>query len=158
MQVFKTFSLFFFWSSGSRLFIFLFFFQYHYYYFVKFLCASLTLMVKKSTVVSALINAQLTGRNSFSYQMVLEGNTPLPPPLHTHTHPPAPPGSDTPPAVPADSCEDGRILSRVRVTARCPWQSSVEHCTVSVTLLKVPYWKKKFASSVFEVPMKSLEI
>lgn len=39
-------------------------------------------MVKKSTVVSALINAQLTGRNSSSYQMVLEGNTP---PTHTHT-------------------------------------------------------------------------
>lgn len=37
-------------------------------------------MVKKSTVVSALINAQLTGRNSFSYQMVLEGNAPHHPP------------------------------------------------------------------------------
>lgn len=34
--------------------------------------------------------------------------------------PSSPPGSDTPPAVPADSCEDGRILSHVRVTARCP--------------------------------------
>lgn len=70
---------------------------------------------EKSTVVSALINAQLTGSNSFfffSYQMVLNGNPPTPVSLS-----PAPQESDTPPAVPADSCEDGRIPNHVRVTA-----------------------------------------
>lgn len=66
---------------------------------------------EKSTVVSALINAQHTGSNSFFFFLPngFRGQRPSPSPR--------PPESDTPPAVPADSCEDGRILNHVRVTA-----------------------------------------
>lgn len=64
---------------------------------------------EKSTVVSALINAQLPGSNSFFFF--------LPNGFRGQKPPPSTPGSNTPPAVPADSWKDGCILYHVRVTA-----------------------------------------
>lgn len=68
MHAFKTFSLF--WSLGTCLSSFLFFFKSVLLAFFKlfFMCIIDT-MVKKSTAVSALINAQLTGNNYFLNQM-----------------------------------------------------------------------------------------
>lgn len=146
MQVFKTFSLSFFLVFRNSLVHFSF--QYHYYYFIKFLCASLTLMVKKSTVVSALINAQLTGRNSFSYQMVLEGNAPHPPP------PPDPQGATLLQLSQQTAVKTVAFLA-VSGLLRDVLDSQPLSIAVSVTLLKVPYWTKIRLISVWspnEVP------